>query len=85
MRICRAKAAGSLSLTLEITIGGVVPCAADVNHSGTVNIDDLVAVITSWGNCPRPCPAYCAADVNHDCMVNIDDLVAVITGWGNCP
>jgi hypothetical protein len=54
-------------------------CPADVNDNGTVDIDDLVLVITSWGATSG------AADVNNDSIVNIDDLVIVITGWGPCP
>jgi hypothetical protein len=54
----------------------------DINGDGHVNIDDLVLVITSWGNCAQPCPPGCPADVNADCLVNIDDLVLVITHWG---
>ena len=57
------------------------PIPGDLTHDAQVNIDDLVAVVTGWGNCPSPCPP-CANDVNGDCTVNIDDLVAVITNWG---
>jgi hypothetical protein len=58
-------------------------CLADLapakSGDGTVNIDDLVLVITSWGSC-----VGCPADINFDRMVNIDDLVLVITHWGPC-
>lgn len=53
----------------------------DVNGDGQVNVTDLLAVITSWGNCP-PLPANCSADVNHDGLVNVADLLMVITNWG---
>jgi hypothetical protein len=59
----------------------------DVTGNGVVDIDDLVAVITSWGTCPAP-PAVCPADLppsvggTGDGVVNIDDLVTVITNWG---
>src|SRR5262249_8100434 len=32
---------------------------ADVNSNGVVDIDDLLAVINSWGPCPIPCPPSC--------------------------
>jgi hypothetical protein len=51
-------------------------CPGDVNNDGIVNIDDLLGVITSWGQ------ADSAADVNQDGTVNIDDLLAVINAWG---
>ena len=62
--------------------GGIPPvpdCLGDANNNGVVNIDDLVIVITSWGQTGGP------GDVNHNGIVNIDDLVQVIVHWGMCP
>jgi spore coat protein A len=60
-------------------------CAADVapagNYNGVVNVDDLLAVINSWGN---NCQNGCRADVTGNGAVNIDDLLAVINAWGPC-
>jgi len=69
------------------------PCPADVSPlpdgDDSVNVNDLLAVITSWGACPVPCPPRCAADIAPipagDCAVNVNDLLAVITSWGACP
>jgi len=58
-------------------------CPADINHDGSVNVNDLLAVITGWGPCPQP-PAVCSGDVNNDGQVDVNDLLAVITSWGNC-
>lgn len=57
------------------------PCWGDVVVSGgTVNIDDLLLVINSWGiSGPHP------ADANYDFSVDIDDLLLVINSWGLCP
>jgi hypothetical protein len=52
----------------------------DVNQDGTVDVDDLIAVILAWGPCAN-C-ASCPADVNHNCQVDADDLTAVILNWG---
>jgi hypothetical protein len=66
-------------------------CAGDVQGSGAVDVDDLVAVILGWGSCPGCPPAACPADVappgpgGGDCVVNVDDLVVVILNWGDCP
>ena len=57
-----------------------LPCPSDINASGSVNIDDLLAVINNWG-----ATGSNPADVNHDNVVNIDDLLAVIGAWGPCP
>ena len=62
-------------------------CPADINHDASVNVTDLITVITNWGACPSPCPPRCAADIAPaagDCNVNVSDLLAVITAWGAC-
>lgn len=59
----------------------IPPCPGDVDTSGTVNINDLVFIITFWGVVN---PVFPAPDLNHDGLVNIDDLVIVITHWGGC-
>jgi hypothetical protein len=59
-------------------------CPADVNNSGAVDVDDLIAVILAWGPCPSP-PTPCPADVNASGSVDVDDLIAVILDWGPCP
>lgn len=62
--------------------GGIKPsyiCPADLNGSGVVDIDDLVIVITNWGNLGG------RGDANVNGVVDIDDLVLVITAWGMCP
>ena len=65
----------------EITISPGDPVDPnDVNGDGVVDVQDLVIVITSWGECPGGLP--CPADVNDDGVVNVSDLVSVITGWG---
>jgi hypothetical protein len=58
---------------------GVEPCPADITGDNVVNITDLLAVISAWGQTgPHP------ADVNGDNTVNISDLLAVISEWGMC-
>jgi hypothetical protein len=54
-------------------------CTGDVDGSGSVNVDDMVAVILAWGT------ADPAADVTQDGVVNVDDLVEVFVRWGACP
>jgi trimeric autotransporter adhesin len=69
------------SFAATLTIGEC--CAADVDGSGAVDVDDLIAVILAWGDCPAP-PAACDADVNDSSAVDVDDLIAVILAWGEC-
>ena len=54
-------------------------CEDDINADGTVNVNDLLAVITSWGAC------VCMEDINGDALVNVEDLLLVIQDWGTCP
>jgi hypothetical protein len=58
-------------------------CPADINTSATVDVDDLIAVILAWGDCPAA-PAVCAADIDFSGSVDVDDLIAVILAWGSC-
>ena len=55
-------------------------CPADIAPNGSVDIDDLLAVIGAWG----PCAAPCAPDIVRNGAVDIDDLLAVIAAWGPC-
>jgi hypothetical protein len=57
----------------------------DVDGNGTVNVDDLIAVINTWGECPtlpQKCPTDISPAPNGDGTVNVDDLLMVINNWG---
>ena len=56
------------------------PCPGDTDGSGTVDVTDLLAVISGWG----PCIA-CDADTDGSGAVDVGDLLAVLDGWGVCP
>jgi photosystem II stability/assembly factor-like uncharacterized protein len=53
-------------------------CPPDVDGNGTVDVNDLFAVINAWGTSGGP------EDVNNDGNVNVDDLFEVVNGWGEC-
>ena len=84
-------AGGTLSLTGGFWAGAIPlnDCPAEIVPSNTVDVNDLLAVITSWGSCPLPCPPRCAADIDPiatgNCAVDVNDLLRVITSWGACP
>jgi hypothetical protein len=61
---------------------GAPLCAGDVNETGHVDVDDLLAVIASWGNPPPP--SMPGVDANGNGIVNVDDLLIVINTWGAC-
>jgi len=66
----------SLELTVEITPDDEFN-PADVNDSGTVNIDDLFDIINAFGDACNCCPE----DANDTGVVNIDDLFLVINNF----
>ena len=78
---CEWPPAGESAVPATIVEGtSVQPCPADVaGNDGVVNIADLLAVISAWGQ-----GAGNPADVNGDGTVNISDLLAVISAWGAC-
>lgn len=54
-------------------------CEGDVDGDGTVNVDDVVAVILAWGDTgPNP------ADLNGDFVVDAGDLSLILTYYGTC-
>jgi hypothetical protein len=66
---------------------GSATCPGDVDDNGSVDVDDLIAVILNWGACGPPGPA-CPSDIappGGNGQVDVDDLIAVILGWGVCP
>lgn len=71
----------------NVTVGGdasfdfalAFEVPGDVNGDGSVNVDDLLAVIAAWGNCPPTPP--CPGDADGDGDVDVDDLLLVINNW----
>ena len=60
------NAAGEVtSTTATLTIAE--PCPGNIigggGGGGAVDVNDLLAVITTWGPCPAPCPPQCTADI----------------------
>ena len=51
----------------------------DANGDGVVDVNDLLAVITTWGPCPSAC---CAADFDVNGTIDVNDLLTVIVNWG---
>ena len=54
-------------------------CTGDINVDGSIGVNDLLAVIDSWGNC-----SSCSADINNDGTVNVNDLLYIVGNWGPC-
>ena len=67
------------STELEITVI-VDGCPADLDDSGEVGFDDILAILDAWGPCPD-----CPEDLDGDDEVGFDDLLIVLDAWGPCP
>ena len=52
IRMAFVASALSAALGISASAQAACSCPVDVNTDGTVNIDDLVRVITGWGACP---------------------------------
>lgn len=63
--------------TCEIGTCGV-PCPADVDGNGSVDVSDILAIVGAWGTNDS------AADVNGDGTVNVSDILEVVSSWGPC-
>ncbi|MEM7230028.1 MAG: sialidase family protein, partial [Planctomycetota bacterium] len=87
-----SEGTGVMTLRFRRNGGG---CPADCSPfdvttatgDGTVNVDDLVAVITAFGSDDIACdiePVHPDGTVGNG-VVDIDDLIAVIVSFGVCP
>ena len=67
--------------TLRILPGQSVECAApcpeDLNGSGTVDAQDIAALLNGWG--------AASGDVNGDGTTDAQDIAALLNAWGTCP
>ncbi len=62
----------------------VLPCPADVNGDGFINVLDLVDLLICFG---QPAVPGCEGeDINEDGSVNVLDLVQFLLAFGTaCP
>ena len=56
-------------------------CEADVNTDGTRNVEDLLLVISAWG---QQVQNPCGADINGNGIVDIGDILSIVNAWGPC-
>ena len=60
----------------------VTECPGDANGDGQVSVDDLLSIITVWGQSCDGCPE----DLDESGVVGVDDLLRVIANWQSpCP
>ena len=49
----------------------------DVDGSGTIDVDDLLAVISAFGPCQG-----CDEDMDGDGQVGVDEILAILSVYG---
>ena len=55
-------------------------CAGDIDGNGSVDVDDMLAVLNTWGPC-----SGCAADLDASGEVEVNDMLLLLAAWGDCP
>lgn len=77
---------GDFSLTGGFwSAADVVPmptCLGDLNSDGSVNVSDLLMLLSQWGFCATT--GQCSADLNSDEAVNVSDMLMLLGAWGTC-
>lgn len=54
-----------------------LPCPADTNGDGVIDVADILAVIDNWGGSG-------VGDVDGSGIVDVSDLLSVVGAWGPC-
>jgi hypothetical protein len=67
----------SRGVVFQTALAQTLPCPADFNGDGNVDVTDILRVISNWGGVGRE-------DINGDSLVNVTDLLALIDAWGDC-
>ncbi|MDP7030616.1 MAG: hypothetical protein QF733_10425, partial [Phycisphaerales bacterium] len=72
--------AGIDNLQLDVyACDEVIPCEGDINGSGAVDVDDVLLILSAFGdetNGPE--------DLDGDGWVTVNDVLIVIGAWGPC-
>ena len=63
-----------LAMTNPVWLQPAMP--GDVDGSGSVTIDDMLAMLGAWGPC-----AGCPADANRDGVVDVNDVLLLLAAW----
>jgi subtilisin family serine protease len=66
---------GRIDIAAAVELGPTAPQAGDLNGDGVVAVDDLLKVISDWGQ------THTSADITGNGIVDVDDLLFVINNW----
>jgi hypothetical protein len=67
----------SRGVVFQTPLAQTLPCGADLNGDGTIDVDDVLSMISLWGGSGR-------ADLNGDSVVDVNDLLSLLGNWGDC-
>ena len=65
---------------MELIDCSAQPCPGDIDGDGTVDTNEILAVLGAWGPCDG-----CPEDVTGDGHVGVDDLLLLVGSFGPCP
>lgn len=71
----------SLDMNQDGSLDACDDCVADIDGSGSVEVNDVLLLLSSWGECSPPCDA----DLNNDGSVDVNDVLMLLSLWGECP
>lgn len=57
-------------------------CGGDIDANGLVNVEDILLLLSEWGQCDGV--SSCFSDQNEDSTVDVNDLLMLIANWGTC-
>ena len=60
-------------------------CYADLNQNDSVEVLDLLEVLSQWGDIAEPHEPPPSADFNRSDIVDIFDFLILLGRWGPCP
>ena len=55
------------------------PCPEDLNGNGTVDFNDILSLLASWGQCTS-----CPEDLDDNGDVDFADLLVMLAAYGDC-
>jgi len=67
---------GRLNAASAVAAGPVAPALGDLNNDGSVNVPDLLLVISQWSL------VHSSADLDGSGRVGVGDLLLLISNWG---
>jgi hypothetical protein len=84
-------APGATTITTSTVQGGLVfgwdvrstpGCPGDLEMTGVIDANDLMAFLLAWGTCTDPWG--CPEDLDDDSEIGVLDLMLLLANWGGC-